>query len=170
MEKMRKFKVHHQWCQDKCAGQFYILTFFYTKILNSKSSVCFLICKLSRDYWTKHEWIWRQALKLKACNRRTDLVKILNNIFGEKNKSFTGISLFFSFCYVYFTYFVWKDSRRSRMNTNSTFNTVRLSVRPTVIIESFVIFSLKVLSSEMDPAEIRLIRWDSFKGIVASGF
>jgi hypothetical protein len=29
---------------------------------------------------------------------------------------------------------------------------------------------LKVLSSEMDPAEIRLIRWDFFKGIVASGF
>jgi hypothetical protein len=32
------------------------------------------------------------------------------------------------------------------------------------------IFYLKVLSSEMDPAEIRLIRWDFFKGIVASGF
>ncbi len=29
---------------------------------------------------------------------------------------------------------------------------------------------LKVLSSEMDPAEIRLIRWAFFKGIVASGF
>jgi hypothetical protein len=29
---------------------------------------------------------------------------------------------------------------------------------------------LKVLSSEMDPAEIRLIRWDFFKGIVASWF
>ncbi len=30
--------------------------------------------------------------------------------------------------------------------------------------------TLKALSSEMDPAEIRLIRKDFFKGIVASGF
>ena len=29
---------------------------------------------------------------------------------------------------------------------------------------------LKVLSNEMDPAEIRLIRYNFFKGIVASGF
>jgi hypothetical protein len=29
---------------------------------------------------------------------------------------------------------------------------------------------LKVLSSEMDPAEIRLIRWVFLKGIVALGF
>jgi hypothetical protein len=40
---------------------------------------------------------------------------------------------------------------------------------------TFVPFShfsgpLKVLSSEMDPAEIRLIRKDFIKGIVASGF
>jgi hypothetical protein len=29
---------------------------------------------------------------------------------------------------------------------------------------------LKVLSSEMDPAEIRLIRWDFIKESVAAGF
>ncbi len=66
----------------------------------------------------------------------------------------------------------WHDEmsiKSGRFESKSWISLPSLSLsRHTIIVHTKI--CLKVLSSEMDPAEIRLIPWDFFKGIVASGF
>ncbi len=111
---MRKFKVHHQWCQDKCWTILYFDVFLYK---NSEFDIFCMFSYLQIISWllNQYKWIRRQALKLEAWQEDWSCENIKQYIRKKINHS-PGISLIFSVCN---EYFVWKGSLRSHMKMDS---------------------------------------------------